>query len=128
MIYLATNTAAQTLYMNLAEARPFLATYTHYLFVFKYEEHGAGGSPVGTVATIVYENWRVTEVTLSTVGIEITGRYSYTVYGQNSASNTDPDDAAVVGIVTTGMCMISRDINYYNAPSITIPSNVNYES
>jgi hypothetical protein len=128
MIYLATNTAGQTIYMNLAESRPFIPTFTHYLFVFKYDEHGAGGSPVGVVATIGYENWRVTELTLSTVGILLTGRYSYVVYGQNSSSNIDPTNATVQGIVTQGMCMISRDIIYYTAPAITIPSNINYES
>ena len=128
MIALATNTANQLLYMNLAEARPFLPSYTHYLFIFKYDEHGAGGSPVAVIPAINYENWRVTELTISTVGIEITGRYSYVIYGQNSSSNTDPENAAVVGVVKNGMAFISRDIVYYNAPAITIPSNINYES
>jgi hypothetical protein len=126
MIILAANTAGQHVYMTLQEGRAPLPAFSHYLLVLTYEEHAAGGSPVSILPVIVYENYRVTLLIVSTVGIELPGRYRYQVYGQNSATNTDPDDASVVGVVEQGHLQINDGATYYSSPTLNIPSNVNY--
>jgi hypothetical protein len=127
MIVLTTNTSAQHVYMTLQEGRAPLPVFSHYLLVLTYEEHGAGGSPVGTVPVVVYENYRTTLLIVTTAGIELPGRYRYQVYGQNSPTNTDPEDASVVGLVEQGHLQINNGATYYAPPSFTIPSNVNYQ-
>lgn len=70
------------------------------------------------VLVVNYENIRDTEVTLTTVGLPFpeTGGvylYRYTVYGQNSANNLNPNNAAVVGVVERGSILISDNGSYY---------------
>jgi hypothetical protein len=61
------------------------------------------------VATIVAENERDTELTVTTVGLENSGQYFYEVYGQNSSSNIDPENAAVVGKCEQGRLILFKD-------------------
>jgi hypothetical protein len=44
------------------------------------------------------------------------------VYGQNSASNLDPDDADVVGVVERGWVKITGTTDYYDEVTTTIPA------
>jgi hypothetical protein len=67
------------------------------------------------VLDVVNENQRATEVTMTTVGLDVSGAYSYYVYGQNSSSNLDPENAAVVGLVEQGT-LIVRDPQEYFEP------------
>ena len=120
MKYLLPNQASQTLNLTLAEGRSYYATaFTHYLMVIEQENTGATTeNKLAQVLVVNYENTRNTEVTLTTVGLDYpeTGGpylYRYTVYGQNSASNLDPENAAVVGVVERGNIMISDNGEYY---------------
>ena len=127
MIYLPVNTANQTIYLSLDEARQYYATpYTHYLVVLTHEENSTTGSKLAQVATIVNENVRITQLTITTVGLTLAGRYRYEVYGQNSAVNINPTNAAVVGIVERGYFVLSDNQQYYDVPTDTIPNDIIY--
>lgn len=108
MKYLNPNQANQTLHLTLSEGRQYFTTaFTHYLMVLQLEDNGtASNNQLAQVLTVVSENTRDTEVTLTTVGLTIEGQYFYKVYGQNSASNLDPTNAAVVGLVESGRAFI----------------------
>ena len=127
MIYLPVNTANQTIYLSLDEARQYYATpYTHYLVVLTHEENSTTGSTLAQGATIVNENVRITQLTITTVGLTLAGRYRYEVYGQNSAVNINPTNAAVVGIVERGYFVLSDNQQYYDVPTDTIPNDIIY--
>jgi hypothetical protein len=125
MIYLQPNTAAQTLYLTLNEGRTYFTTaFTNYLLVLTREENSTTGFDLAQVVVVVYENTRTTKITVTTVGITSPGKYRYDVYGQNSANNTDPEDASVVGLVERGLCEIADLTVYFDSPNITIPNDV----
>lgn len=112
MVYLQHNTANQTAYFTLDEGRSFYSTaFTHYLMIMIVDGVGVEqtGTKLAQVLTVVNENTRATEVTLTTVGLTNTGKYQYFVYGQNSASNLDPNNASVVGLVERGTLVIEGD-------------------
>jgi magnesium-transporting ATPase (P-type) len=128
MIYLTTNTANQQVYLSLDEARQYYSTaFTHYLIVLTHEENSTTGSDLAQVATIVNETVRVTQLTITTVGLTLAGRYRYEVYGQNSAVNTNPTDAAVVGIVERGYAVLNDNTSWFDVPINTIPNDIIYE-
>jgi magnesium-transporting ATPase (P-type) len=127
MIYLTTNTANQTIYLSLDEARQYYATaFTHYLIVLTHEENSTTGSQLAQVATIVSENVRITQLTITTVGLTLAGRYRYIVYGQNSAVNTNPNNAAVVGVVERGYFVLNNNQTFYDVPTDVIPNDIIY--
>jgi magnesium-transporting ATPase (P-type) len=128
MIYLNTNTANQQVYLSLDEARQYYSTaFTHYLIILTHEENSTTGSDLAQVATIVNETVRVTQLTITTVGLTLAGRYRYEVYGQNSAVNTNPTNAAVVGIVERGYAVLNDNTNWFDVPVNTIPNDIIYE-
>jgi hypothetical protein len=121
MKYLLPNQASQTLNLTLNEGRTYYATtFTHYLMVISYEDSGlTTDNTLAQVLTVVSENNRNTEVTLTTVGLyypEQGGaqRYRYKVYGQNSSSNIDPTNNVVVGEVEQGLLIVSNGEQFYN--------------
>jgi hypothetical protein len=125
MIYLNPNTAGQSLYLTLNEGRSYFTTaFTNYLFVLTREENSTTGLDLAQVATVVYENERTTKITITTVPLTSPGRYRYEVYGQNSANNVDPNNAAVVGLVERGLCEIADATVYFDSPTIVIPDDV----
>jgi hypothetical protein len=127
MVYLNTNTANQTLRLSLDEARQYYATaFTDYLLIISHEENSNVGNDVAQVPTIVNENQRFTELTVTTVGLTLPGRYRYDVYGQNSNSNLDPTDASVVGLCERGYVYLNDSGNYYEVPAITIQDDIVY--
>lgn len=121
MIYLLPNTAAQTMRLSLDEGRQYYSdTFTNYLLIItRYENSLVSGLSIAQVPTIVSENDRITVLTVTTVGLVAAGRCKYEVYGQNSASNTDPDNAVVVGIVENGMVELTDNATYF-APAESI--------
>jgi magnesium-transporting ATPase (P-type) len=128
MIYLNTNTANQQVYLSLDEARQYYSTaFTHYLIILTHEENSTTGNDLAQVATIVNETVRVTQLTISTVGLTLAGRYRYVVYGQNSSSNTNPTNAAVVGIVERGYAVLNDNTSWFDVPINTIPNDIIYE-
>lgn len=127
MIYLVTNTANQTVFLSLDEARQYFATaYTHYLIVLTHEENSTTGTDLAQVATIVNENVRITQLTITTVGLTRSGRYRYEVYGQNSAVNTNPSNGAVVGLVERGYAVLTNNTSYFDVPTDVIPNDIIY--
>jgi magnesium-transporting ATPase (P-type) len=128
MIYLQVNNDNQFIYLSLDEARQYYATpYTHYLFVLIHEENSTTGQELAQVATIVNENVRITQLSVTTVGLTLAGRYRYEVYGQNSSSNIDPNNAAVVGIVERGYVVLTDNTTWFDVPPVTIPNDIIYE-
>ena len=125
MIYLTPNTAGQTVRLTLNEGRQYFTTaFTHYLVVITREENATEtGLNLAQVATVVSENDRVTTLTLTTVTLIMNGRYRYEVYGQNSNSNIDPLNAAVVGLVERGTCILTDSTTYFDVPTDTIPND-----
>lgn len=128
MIYLNTNTANQQVYLSLDEARQYYSTaFTNYLIILTHEENSTTGNKLAQVATIVSESVRVTHLTITTVGLTLAGRYRYEVYGQNSAVNTNPTNAAVVGIVERGYAVLNDNTSWFDVPINTIPNDIIYE-
>ncbi len=128
MIYLQVNNNNQFIYLSLDEARQYYATpYTHYLMVLTHEENSTTGEELAQVATIVNENVRITQLSVTTVGLTLAGRYRYEVYGQNSAININPSNAAVVGIVERGYVVLTDNTTWFDVPPVTIPNDIIYE-
>ena len=127
MVYLNTNTAGQTLRLSLDEARQYYSTaFTDYLLLIYHEENSNVGNSIAQVPTIVVENQRYTELTVTTIGLTLPGRYRYDVYGQNSNSNIDPNDASVVGLCERGYLYLNDSGVYFDVPTITIQDDIIY--
>jgi hypothetical protein len=127
MIYLITDTANQTVRLSLDEGRQYYATaFTDYLIVITHEENSTVGSELAQVATIVAENRRYTQLTITTDTLTIAGRYRYEVYGQNSAVNTDPTNASVVGLIERGTAVLTNNTTYYDVADNTIEDDIIY--
>lgn len=121
MIRLLTDTADQTIYLTLDEGRMLLpASFTHYLLIITREEKSDVGLSLAQVPTIVLDNTRFTQLVVTTETLTTPDRYRYEVYGQNSASNLDPNNAAVVGFIERGWFDITDETNYFSTPSTTI--------
>lgn len=126
MIYLNADESNQTVLMTLKEMRQTLTSeYTDYLFVLTFEDNGEGAASLAQVAEVNYENDRITSLTITTENLIASGRYRYEVYGQNSASNIDPTNASVVGLVERGYCLMTGSTTFYEEPTIVIPADVN---
>ena len=131
MIHLSPNTASNTVNVTPFEARKFLPSFTNYLLVLVNE---ATKDRFACVFNFAFDNDRYTQGDLPTnnddpVNGEIllteSGLYTYTIYGQNSDSNLDPNDASVVGVCEVGSCKVS-DEPAWTIPAVTIPDNVIY--
>lgn len=127
MIYLNTNHAGQDMFLSLDEARQYYSTaFTHYLLVITHEENSVVGDKLAQVATILNENVRITQLQVTTVGLTLPGRYRYEVYGQNSASNIDPANIAVVGILQRGYVVLNDSNDYFDVANTTINNDIIY--
>ena len=125
MIYLNTNQMNQALYLTLDEARQYFPTaFTHYLFILRRDENSPAGVSLSQVLNVVDESQRITHALIATTGLTLPGRYRYTVYGQNSAVNTNPTDASVVGICEIGLATLSNGDTFYDVPDITINNDI----
>lgn len=114
MLLLQPNQANQTGRLTLFEGKSVLDTFTHYLLVLNLDDSGVTTSnKLAQVITVTLDNARITTFTCTTVGLEYSGRYYYEVYGQNSASNIDPLNASVVGLIERGSAIISDNGTYY---------------
>lgn len=127
MNYLATNNAGQILRLTLNETRQYFATtFTDFLLIITHEENSTVGDSISQIPVIVQENQRITELIVTTVGLTLQGRYRYYVYGQNSAVNLNPTNAAVVGLCKIGTIDLVNSTAFYNVPSITITDDIIY--
>lgn len=124
MVYLNTNTANQYAYLSLDEGRAYFnVAFTHYLLVMTYE---MTGEQLAQVVEVINENERVTKIRLTTVGLVDAGRYHYEVYGQNSSSNIDPINAAVLGLIEKSLMILQDGTIFFDVSSPTIPVDVIY--
>ena len=133
MNYLQTNTASQTLLLNLKSGSLlFATTYTDYLVVIQNETTLEN---FYVIPSTISENDRITSLAISTNDDDPTngsilvvdgGRYNFIVYGQNSDENLDPTSADVVGEVNRGFIQFETVVNYYNQPNIVIPNDIQY--
>lgn len=133
MLYVLTNTPEQSAYLTLKEGALLLgANYTHYLLELKSE---LGNKSYYIVPTVVGESARITELEIGTnlddavngsALILTAGRYAYYVYGQNSATNLDPKDASVVGLIEQGLAELTNNTNLYNSSGNTMSEDIVY--
>lgn len=110
----------------------FDTTYTNYLVVIQNE---ITLESYYVIPIQVSENDRITTLAISTssdnptngcVHITVGGRYNFIVYGQNSDTNLDPQNADVVGEIKRGFIQMETLVNYYDQPNIIIPSDIEY--
>ena len=134
MIYLVKNTAAQLLYLTLKEGELLLAnSYTDYLLELTNEQTL---EKLYAIPNQIAQNDRYTTIQIGTNDNEPTdasllinypARFSYVVYGQNSTTNLDPTDEAVVGVIEKGY-LIVEDITTprFTEPNLTIDNDIAY--
>jgi hypothetical protein len=134
MIYLLKNTAAQLLYLSLKEGELLLANpYTHYLLELTNEQTL---EKLYAIPTQIAQNDRYTTIQIGTNAntpiaasllINYPARFSYVVYGQNSSTNLDPNNAAVEGVIEKGY-LIVEDITTprFTEPNLTIDNDIAY--
>lgn len=126
MLYIQTNTANQIVRLTLDEARQFLPAFTNYLVVITHEENSSVGNELRQVASVISETQRITTLEISTIGLTLNGRYRYEVYGQNSATNIDIDNAVVVGLCEEGLVELTDNTSYFEVPNVTIQDDIIY--
>lgn len=131
MLFVQTNTAAQTAYLSLKEGELILATtYTDYLVKLVHENTG---KEYFFIAKVLSENERASMLQFDTNvndplnnGILLTdpGRYAYFIYAQNSTTNLDP--SLSLGLIDEGFLEATSGVTYYQTPSFTTPSDYIY--
>jgi hypothetical protein len=132
MNYLQTNTASQTLLLSLEEGVLLLPTFTDYLLILQNE---ITLQLFAVIPVLVDSNERITTLSVSTdtddaengsILITQSGRYNYIIYGQNSSTNLDPEDADVVGELKRGFIEFTALTEYFDQPNLTIPNDIEY--
>ena len=132
MNYLQTNTASQTLLLSLEEGVLLLSSFTDYLLILQNE---ITLQLFAVIPILVDSNERITTLSVSTdaddaengsILITQSGRYNYIIYGQNSSTNLDPEDADVVGELKRGFIEFTALTEYFDQPNLTIPNDIEY--
>lgn len=126
MLYLLPNSGNQNIYLTLQDAgRDY--TYTHYLFKLV---HRMTLEDFYFVGYVMNDNPRYTKIQVATnatttnnVLLTETGDYDYFVYAQNSSTNKDPDNAAVVALIEQGTLRVPG-ASIVSLPTITLEDNV----
>jgi hypothetical protein len=126
MLYLNSNSGNQNIYLTLQDAgRDY--TYTHYLFKLV---HRMTLEDFYFVGYVINDNTRYTKIQVATnatttnnVLLTETGDYDYFVYAQNSSTNKDPDNAAVVALIEQGTLRVPG-AGIVSLPTITLEDNV----
>lgn len=130
MIKLIPNTADNEVYLTLREAKKFLASFDTYLMQI---ENTVSGEDWFLILELETSNERYSKAIISTnandplnssILLEQTGQFYYTIFGQNSATNLDPLNT--VGVVERGVVHVQTQQEYYNVPDITIPDAIIY--
>jgi hypothetical protein len=125
MIYLSTNTANQTCIFTLKESHEFYQlAFDYYLIVL---EGANSKQQLAQVLDVITDNERYTKVHIDTNGLTVAGQYYYTIYGQTSPDNTDPNDSSIVGKLEVGTIVLVNDTDYFDEVTTTIPNTIIYE-
>jgi len=129
MIELLPNTSGQFIYLTLKEKAKYISS-EYYLIEIEGE---FTRKKRYFVADIVIDNERYTKIAIDTsteaptsgnLLISETGQYWYKVFGQDSATNLDPNNT--VGEIERGVLHVLTQQEYYNLPTITLPDNIVY--
>jgi hypothetical protein len=132
MNYLQTNTASQTLLLSLEEGVLLLPPFTDYLLILQNE---ITLQLFAVIPIVIDSNERITTLSINTdtdepeegcILITQSGRYNYIIYGQNSSTNLDPEDAVVVGELKRGFIEFTALTEYFDQPNLTIPNDIEY--
>jgi hypothetical protein len=124
MVYLLPNTANQSLYLSLYEGRYTLADFTHYMLSIIREENSETGEKLNQVPTVITDGSGYSHITVTTSTLTQAGRYRYVVYGQNSSTNIDDEDASIVGIVEIGYLELTDNGTYYDIVETTTANDI----
>lgn len=124
MVYLLPNTANQSLYLSLYEGRYTLTDFTHYMLSIIREENSETGEKLNQVPTVITDGSGYSHITVTTSTLTQAGRYRYVVYGQNSSSNIDDEDASIVGIVEIGYLELIDNGTYYDVVETTSANDI----
>jgi hypothetical protein len=124
MVYLLPNTANQSLYLSLYEGRYTLADFTHYMLSIIREENSETGVKLNQVPTVITDGSGYSHITVTTSTLTQAGRYRYVVYGQNSSTNIDDEDASIVGIVEIGYLELTDNGTYYDVVETTTANDI----
>ena len=124
MVYLLPNTANQSLYLSLYEGRYTLADFTHYMLSIIREENSETGEKLNQVPTVITDGSGYSHITVTTSTLTQAGRYRYVVYGQNSSTNIDDEDASIVGIVEIGYLELTDNGTYYDVVETTSANDI----
>ena len=120
------------MYCTPFEARKFLISFTHYLVVLRND---ASEETYAFIANVTYDNERYSQFRVSTatdnptagnILLTESGLYTYTIYGQKSDTNLDPEDISVAGVCEVGACRVKATETYFNFDNPTVPDNVIY--
>ena len=137
MIYITGNSSTtQRVHTTVAGAVKMLtggSTITHYLWELVED---ATGATFRFIPAVHVSNERYTSFDISktdTAGNEAnaevklanSGLYLLRIYGQTSASNLDPTDASVIGLLSIQMTRV-KDEAAATIPAFSIPDNVIY--
>lgn len=123
-LQLLTNTADQVIRLTLDEGRQYYSeAFTDYLLILTREENSNSGLDLAQVPVITADNQRITTLTITTVPLITPGRYRYDVYGQNSDSNLDPENAVVVGLLEQGWGTLATDYQPFEPNDGIIPDD-----
>ena len=132
MIHLNPNSSSpQSIYLTLSEMRKDFAAFTNYLVLFQSMASKEDFYFIGYVDT---DNARYTTLQVYTnedsrtggkVLLTESGLYTYKVWGQNSSTNLNPTDDAVVALLEQGTLNVAGATGY-DIPDITIPDNIIY--
>ena len=132
MIHLNPNSSSpQSIYLTLSEMRKDFAVFTNYLVLFQSMASKEDYYFIGNVDT---DNARYTTLEVYTnedsrtsgkVLLTESGLYTYKVWGQNSSTNLNPTDDAVVALLEQGTLIVAGATGY-DIPDITIPDNIIY--
>ena len=124
MLYLQPNTSNQSVYLSLFEGRVTLIDFSHYMVSIIHEENSETGTLLNQVPEVLSDGSNYSNLIITTVGITQSGRYRYIVYGQNSSTNIDADDASIVGIVEIGYLVIGDIKDYYDIIQTTSENDI----
>jgi len=132
MITLTPNSASeQFIYLTLQEAKKDFDSFTDYLILF---QSMASKEKFYFIADVTTDNARYTKISIHTnvnqptaghILLEESGLYFYKVWGQNSTTNLDPENASVVALIEEGSLNVIGETGY-TIPDITIPDNIIY--
>jgi hypothetical protein len=132
MIYLQANTPVQSLFLTLKEGALIFGECSNYLIKIANQ---STLKELFVIPLIVEETDRISHLLIGTnfddplnASLEVltTGRWHYTVYGQNSATNLDPEDASVLGVYEIGYLYIVKQESFYTDPALPIPTDIEY--